>query len=56
MKCNSLAMALQLLIGNTVKPATQKLTKVLMTNGNLMKVESIAECSPGAFCNTSDLH
>ena len=27
-------------------------TKVLMTNGSLMKVESIAEC----FCNTSDLH
>ena len=31
-------------------------TKVLMTNGSLMKVESIAECSPGAFCNTFDLH
>ena len=29
-----------------------------MTNGSLMKVESIAECSPevGAFCNTFDLH
>ena len=31
-------------------------TKVLMTNGSLMKVESIAECSLGAFCNTFDLH
>ena len=31
-------------------------TKVLKTSGSLMKVESIAECSLGAFCNTSDLH
>ena len=42
-------------------------TKVFMTNGSLMKVKSIAECSPwsilqyfwparGAFCNTFDLH
>ena len=31
-------------------------TKVLKTNGSLMKVESIAECSLGAFCNTVDLH
>ena len=34
-------------------------TKILMTHGSLMKVESIAECllAPlGAFCNTSDLH
>ena len=31
-------------------------TKVLETNGSLMKVESIAECSLGAFCNTIDLH
>ena len=31
-------------------------TKILMTDGSLMKVESIAECSPGAFCNTFDLH
>ena len=30
-------------------------TKILMTNGDLMKVESIAECS-GAFCNTFELH
>ena len=27
-------------------------TKILMTKGSLMKVESIAECSLGAFCNT----
>ena len=31
-------------------------TKVLKTNGSLMKVESIAECSKRAFCNTFDLH
>ena len=30
--------------------------KVLKTYGSLMKVESIAECSLGAFCNTFDLH
>ena len=29
--------------------------KILTTNGSLMKVESIAECSQ-AFCNTFDLH
>ena len=27
-----------------------------MTNGSLVKVKSIAECSLGAFCNTFDLH
>ena len=27
-----------------------------MANGSLMKDESIAECSLGAFCNTFDLH
>ena len=31
-------------------------TRVLKTNGSLMKVESIAECSKRAFCNTFDLH
>ena len=31
-------------------------TKVLKTNGSLMKVESIGECSLGAFCNAFDLH
>ena len=45
----------------TVQPAlsghsiTDK-TKVLKTYGSLMKVESIAECSLGALCNTFDLH
>ena len=31
-------------------------TKILKTNGSLIKVESISECSLGAFCNTFDLH
>ena len=31
-------------------------TKVLKTDGSLMQVESIAECSLVAFCNTFDLH
>ena len=31
-------------------------TKVLKTNGSLMKIKSIAECSLGAFCNTFDLY
>ena len=31
-------------------------TKVLKTNGSLMKVESITECSLGAFYNTFDLY
>ena len=31
-------------------------TKVLKTDGSLMQVESIAECSYGVFCNTFDLH
>ena len=31
-------------------------TKVLKTYDNLMQVESIAECSLGAFCNAFDLH
>ena len=32
----------------------RQLKNILMTNGSLMKVESIAECL--AFCNTFDLH
>ena len=45
----------------TVKPALgghSKIdkTKAVKTNGSLMKVESIAECSLGAFCNTFNLH
>ena len=31
-------------------------TKVLKKGGRLVKVESIAECSTGAFCNTFDKH
>ena len=46
---------------HTVKPvlsghSKMDKTKVLKTNGSLMKVESKAECSVGAFCNTFDLH
>ena len=46
---------------STVKPvlsghSKKDKTKVLKTNGSLMKVENIAECSLGAFCNTFDLH
>ena len=45
----------------TVKPVLSShskivKTKVLKTKGSLMKVESIAEYSLGAFCNTFDLH
>ena len=48
-------------LSNTVKPVLSghlqiDKTKVFKTNGSLMKVESIAECSFGAFCNTFDLH
>ena len=38
------------------QPLKMDKTKVLKTNGSLMKVKSIAECSLGAFCNTFDLH
>ena len=31
-------------------------TEALKTNSSLMKVESIAECSPRAFCSIFDLH
>ena len=31
-------------------------TKILMTNGSLTKVKSIAESPLGAFCNNFDLH
>ena len=46
---------------NTVKPVLSvhskiEKTKILTTIGSLMKVESIAECSLGPFCNTVDLH
>ena len=29
---------------------------VSKTDGSIMQVESIVECSLGAFCNTFDLH
>ena len=46
---------------STVKPVLSShskidKTKVLKTDGSLMHVESIAECSLGAFCNTFDLY
>ena len=49
------------LLKASVKPALRghskkDKTNVLKTNGTLMKVECIAECSFGAFCNTFDLH
>ena len=40
----------------TIKPVISGHSKIDKTNGSLMKVESIAECSLGAFCNTFDLH
>ena len=46
----------------TVKPVLSDHSKIdkthiFMKNGSLMKIESIAECSPrGAFCNTFDPH
>ena len=47
--------------GTTVKPVLNghsriDKTKISTTNGSLMKVKSIAECSLGAFCNTFNLH
>ena len=58
-----LSMYIQLssLYKDTAKPvlsAHSKIdkAKVLKTNGCLMKVKSISECSLGAFCNTFDLH
>ena len=46
---------------STVKPVLSShskidKTEVLKTNGSLMKVKSIAECSLGAFCNIFDRH
>ena len=31
-------------------------TKILMTNGSLMKVKVLQNAPFGAFCNTFDLH
>ena len=46
---------------NTVKPvlsshSKKDKTQVLKTSVSLMKVESIAECSTGVFCNTFKRH
>ena len=46
---------------STVKPVLSSHSKidktnVSKTNGSLMKIKSIAECSLGAFCNTFDIH
>ena len=38
------------------QPLKNSQNKVLKTNCSLMKVESIVECSLGAFCNAFDLH
>ena len=38
------------------RPLKNKQNKGIKTIGSLIKVESIAECSLGAFCNTFDLH
>ena len=44
---------LDALQSNLYKTATQKSQKkILMTNGSLMKVESIAECSPSEILLT----
>ena len=56
--CENSLISLQ----RTVKPflsglsKIEKKTKVLKTKGSLVKVESTAECSFGAFCNAFDLH
>ena len=46
-------------IMNTIKPVLSRhskidKTKIFIKNGSLMKVKSMAECSP--FCNTFDVH
>ena len=38
------------------RPLKKDKIKVLMTNGILMKVESMQNAPLGAFCNTFDLH
>ena len=48
-------------VNNTVKSVNKghskiDKTKILMTNGSLMKVKSIAIATLGAFLNTFDLH
>ena len=38
------------------QPLKKDKTKILMTSGSLMKVESMQNAPIGAFCNTFDLH
>ena len=38
------------------QPLKKDKTKILMTNGSLMKVKRIAECSTWSIRNTFDLH
>ena len=38
------------------RPLKIDITKILMTNGSLMQVKSIAECSPWSILHTFDLH
>ena len=59
--CHVKHMSRLTLFVSTVKPVLSghskiDKSKVLKTKGSLMEVESIAECSLGAFCNTFDLH
>ena len=54
-------MGLRFFNNNIVKPvlsghSKMGKTKVLKTNGSLIQMESIAECSLRAFYNTFDLH
>ena len=51
--CIHLVHTVKLVLSNHSK---KDKTKILKTNGSLIKVKSIAECSLGAFCNTFDLH
>ena len=59
--CVSFVRQIRLGLHTTLKPVLSghskiDKTKVLKTDGSLMQVESIAECSLGAFYNTFDLH
>ena len=59
--CMSQHMTGNYKVTSTVKPVLCDHSKIDKTNVlkidyRLMKVESIAECSHGAFCNTFDLH
>ena len=50
-------LAFVLANANTVKPVLNGHSKIDKRKvGSLMQILSIAECSPGAFCNAFDLH